>query len=326
VLTIKPENKFLRGVTFIDLFAGIGGFRLALGSFGGKCVFSSDWDPHAKAVYQANFGETPAGDITLIDNKDIPAHDILCAGFPCQPFSIAGEKAGFADTRGTLFHHIVRIADHHRPRMLFLENVRNLATHDDGKTLETILEALGSVGYDVHHKVLNASHYGIPQARERIYILGFRRDLKVKNFEFPAPVKQTCKLADLLLPNKLTAGSEIDSKKKCTFKKVRVIPGTPKPVRIGELGLGRQGERIYHPDAHAVTLSAQGGGVGGKTGLYKVAGKVRRLHPRECARINGFPDTFKIHERPAEALEQFGNSVVIDVLQHILLAAKPIFE
>jgi DNA (cytosine-5)-methyltransferase 1 len=118
----------------------------------------------------------------------------------------------------------------------------------------------------------------------------------------------------------------ISSKKKCTFKTVKVVPGTPKPVRIGELGLGRQGERIYHPDAHAVTLAAQGGGVGGKTGLYRVAGKVRRLHPRECARINGFPDSFVLHDRQAQALKQFGNSVVIDVLQHILLATKEIFE
>ncbi|NDD52336.1 DNA cytosine methyltransferase [bacterium] len=326
---MEPHKRFLRGYTFIDLFAGIGGFRLALAALGGKCVFSSDIDPHAQFVYHNNFGEQPHGDITKIAAKEIPAHDILCAGFPCQPFSIAGTMGGFGDTRGTLFHEIIRIADHHRPRMIFLENVRNLQAHAGGRTLKTIIKSLEGIGYDVDWKVLNAGHYGIPQKRERIYILGFDRNHPF-NYEWPEPLKTKTKVRDILLPGSdpTTKAMHIDRKKypiKLNAGKV-VKAGTPKPVRIGATGLGRQGERVYHPNGHAVTISASGGGVGAKTGMYLVDRVVRRLTPRECARLNGFPEEFQPHHRTAEALKQFGNSVVIDVIQHVMLQAQGLFK
>lgn len=328
MLTIEKKDKFLRGFKFIDLFAGIGGFRIALDSFGGECVFSSDIDEHAQKVYTANFGDKPHGDITKIAAKEIPAHDILCAGFPCQPFSIAGTQDGFADTRGTLFHEVVRIAKHHRPRMVFLENVKNLVAHDDGKTLKTIVTALSKTGYDVVWRVLNASHYGVPQKRERIYILGFDRKHRFE-YSWPDPIKTTRRVRDILQRKDHDDVQAMRIDEKRYPPKINVLtpvkPGTPKPVRIGSVGLGRQGERIYHIDAHAVTISASGGGVGAKTGMYYADKVVRRLTPRECARLNGFPETFEPHERTTEALKQFGNSVVVDVVQHITRQTRSLF-
>lgn len=328
MIKIERKDQFLQGSKFVDLFAGIGGFRIALASFGGECVFSSDIDKHAKAVYADNFGETPAGDITTITAKEIPAHDILCAGFPCQPFSIAGAQNGFADTRGTLFHEVVRVAEYHRPRMVFLENVKNLAKHDGGKTLKTIIKALEATGYYVEWRVLNASNYGIPQKRERVYILGFdkRREFE---YRWPEEIKTTTRVRDILEPAKdpTVLAAHIDAVKypPTVNTAQRVRAGVNKPVRIGFVGLGRQGERIYHVDGHAVTLAASGGGVGAKTGMYYADKKVRRLTPRECARLNGFPETFRPHSRPTQALKQFGNSVVVDVVQHIIKNAKPLF-
>ncbi|MDD4874654.1 MAG: DNA cytosine methyltransferase, partial [Dehalococcoidales bacterium] len=182
----RTENTMPK-YAFIDLFAGIGGFRIALESLGGKCVFTSEWDKYAAVTYKANFRDEPAGDITKIEAKDIPPHDVLCGGFPCQAFSISGKQNGFSDTRGTLFFDIARIADFHKPKVLFLENVRNLARHDNCKTLSTILRVLRSIGYDPFFEILNASYYGVPQARERIYFVCFRKDLGVKKFEFPKP-------------------------------------------------------------------------------------------------------------------------------------------
>lgn len=333
MITIEPKKRFLRNATFIDLFAGIGGFRFALESFGGKCVFSSDIDANAQQVYFNNFGERPSGDITKIAAKEIPAHDILCAGFPCQPFSIAGQQEGFADlTRGTLFHEIVRVAKHHKPRLLLLENVKNLAAHDHGRTLNTVLDTLVKIGYDVTWRVLNASHYGIPQKRERIYILGFdrRRLFRCHRYEWPDPINKVTRVRDILQPAKFPGVEtmHIDEAKYPPVVNVltKVKPGIPKPVRIGQVGLGRQGERIYHVDGHAVTISASGGGVGAKTGMYYAHKAVRRLTPRECARLNGFPETFELHERPTEAIKQFGNSVVIDVIQHIVQNAQGLFD
>ena len=166
-------------ISCIDLFAGIGGFRIAFENAGAKCVFTSEWDKYAAITYKANFGDVPAGDITKIKAEDIPHHNILCGGFPCQAFSISGKMNGFNDTRGTLFFDVARIADYHKPEVLFLENVKNLVKHDDGKTLQTILRVLDEINYDVYHAVLNASLYGAPQARERVYFVCFRKDLKI---------------------------------------------------------------------------------------------------------------------------------------------------
>lgn len=321
MLAVPQNRKFLTGTTFIDLFAGLGGFRLAVESFGGECVFSSDFDKSVADVYERNFGERPAGDITKIAAEDIPEHDILCAGFPCQPFSISGKKAGFKDTRGTLFFDIARIVKHHKPKMVFLENVKNFATHDKGRTLKTVVNTLEELGYTVHYKLLNASHYGVPQSRIRIYIVAFRNDIPSQDFQFPTTRLNKRALEDILETNSSKLiGTEISVDYELDENYEERIQGLPKkPIRIGQVGLGRQGERIYHPRGHAITLAASGGGIGGKTGLYLIDGTVRKLTPRECARLNGFPDRFKLTERNHTAYRQLGNSVVIDVLQYILV-------
>ena len=173
-MMLQGACDMTNGFTFIDLFAGIGGIRIPFEKLGGTCVFSSEWDKHARQTYAANFGETPAGDITQIDAADIPAHDILLAGFPCQPFSILGDKQGFADTRGTLFFDIARILKEKQPNAFLLENVKQLRTHDKGRTFAIIQESLAQLGYTIYHEVLNALDFGLPQKRERIFIVGFR--------------------------------------------------------------------------------------------------------------------------------------------------------
>jgi DNA (cytosine-5)-methyltransferase 1 len=318
------DNTLLNGFSFIDLFAGIGGFHLALSSFGAKCLFASEWDKYAAETYSLNFGIQPFGDITQIHENQIPPHDILCAGFPCQAFSVSGKQRGFEDTRGTLFFEIARIAKYHKPKILFLENVKNLLRHDEGKTLETILSTLNELGYTVFHKVLNAADFGLPQNRERIYIVAFRKDLGVNNFNFPFPVNKAVSLNDILEQNPHEAkiierddidlNSEHQTQNDLFGKKVSLN----KPIQIGKVNKGGQGERIYHPEGHAITLSAHGGGVGSKTGLYLIDGKIRKLTPRECARVQGFPDDFLIHPNRSQAYKQFGNSVAINVLQEIV--------
>lgn len=310
--------------SFIDLFAGIGGFRIALESFGAKCVFTSEWDKHAQQVYKDNFGEFPEGDITKINENDIPKHNILCAGFPCQAFSISGKQKGFEDTRGTLFFDVARIAKYHQPEILFLENVKNFEHHDNGNTLKVVRSTLADIGYSTFYKVLNAGHFGVPQKRERIYILGFRKDLKVSDFIFPKPPMTPVRLKDFLLPDSETA-KYITKRKDIKIKKrvsvqVDMFGNYPlQPVRVGTVNKGGQGERIYHECCQAITLSAYGGGAGAKTGLYLVNGKIRKLAPRECARVMGFPDSFAIHPSQAQAYKQFGNGVVVNVLQYIML-------
>jgi DNA (cytosine-5)-methyltransferase 1 len=306
---------------FIDLFAGIGGFRLALESLGLKCVFSSELNKYAQETYSANFGKTPHGDITKIASKIIPKHNILCAGFPCQAFSISGKRLGFDDVRGTLFFEIARIAKHHNPKILFLENVKNFVRHDKGKSLKTVREILKSLNYDVFYKVLNASNFGVPTARERIYILGFRRDLNISNFEFPKSKPQSVSLKQLLDNEELTS-KYIINRKDVFFKTKQINKNVfgefpNKPVQIGIINKGGQGERIYHENGHAITFSANGGGVASKTGAYLVNGKIRKLTPRECARIMGFPEDFKIPVSDAQAYKQFGNTVAIPIIKAI---------
>ncbi len=310
-----------RTSTFIDLFAGIGGFRLALESFGLKCVFSSESNKYAQETYLANFDEIPHGDITKIDSNIIPKHDVLCAGFPCQAFSISGKRLGFEDTRGTLFLEIARIAKHHKPKVIFLENVKNLVRHDNGKTLQTVKNILKGLDYNVFCKVLNASNFGVPTARERIYILAFRKSLNVSNFEFPKPKPQFVSLKQLLDNEDLT--SEYVINRQDVFFKTKhldknILDEFPnKPVQIGIINKGGQGERIYHEDGHAITFSANGGGVASKTGAYLIDGKIRKLSPRECARIMGFPEDFKIPVSDAQAYKQFGNTVAIPIVQAV---------
>ena len=182
---IDIKEKSFSGYRFIDLFAGLGGFRIALESLGAKCVYSNEWNEPVREVYEENFGEIPDGDITQVDEFTIPEHDILCAGFPCQAFSISGKQRGFEDSRGTLFFDIARIVKAKRPKIIFMENVKNFATHDEGRTLSFVKSTIEELGYQFHYKVLNAVDYGIPQNRERIYMICFRNDLNVNEFNFP---------------------------------------------------------------------------------------------------------------------------------------------
>jgi len=324
MIDIAKKDTKLKDYKFIDLFAGIGGFHYALKSFGAECVFASEIDKKASEIYYINHNLMPKGDITKIKEKDIPSHDILCAGFPCQAFSISGKQKGFEDTRGTLFFDIARIVNYHKPKILFLENVKNLTRHDKGKTLKVILNTLNKMNYNVHFKVLNTSKFGLPQNRERIYIVAFNKDF-YKNSEFNFPVSSIISSLNEILENNPVDGRIIEREDVVFYKNYQLqknifgeleLPN--KPIQIGKVNKGGQGERIYHPDGHAITLSAYGGGVGAKTGLYKINGRIRKLSPRECARLQGYPESFIFPKSISEAHKQFGNSVSINVLQHII--------
>lgn len=326
----KSKTKSLSKYKFIDLFAGIGGFHYALSSLGAKCVFASEWDKHAAETYKINFGLEPKGDITLIEETTIPHHDILCGGFPCQAFSVSGKQKGFEDTRGTLFFDVARIVNLHKPKVLFLENVKNLAKHDEGKTLKTIIKTLENLEYTVFTKVFNTSTFGLPQNRERVYIVAFNNKLNSEKFTFPTPTNEKVCLETILEKKpdnaKVIVRNDINIYKKYEAKKTLFgdIELLNKPIQIGKVNKGGQGERIYHTLGHAITLSAYGGGVGSKTGLYLVKDKIRKLSPRECARVQGFPDTFILNKTDTQSYKQFGNSVSINVLQNITLEIEKI--
>lgn len=320
MINVLEKSKALEEYTFIDLFCGIGGFHLALSSFGARCVFASDIDAGACEVYEKNFKIRPHGDITRIDESDIPKHDILCAGFPCQPFSISGNKKGFNDEkgRGKLFFDIVRIAKYHKPKVLLLENVKNFENHNSGKTMKRVKAELNRIGYNVFSRVLCASDFGIPQQRKRIYIVAFRKDLEIKHFTFPEPLENYKVLSEILI---LQKENRVFGNYKINRDYVISVTNEERAnrlIRIGSIGKGRQGERIYSIKGQAITLSSQGGGLGGKTGMYVVRNRVRKLYPRECARLMGFPDDFKLSKSQEKNYKQFGNSVVVDVLQYIL--------
>lgn len=314
---IDITNKLLKSFTFIDLFAGLGGFRLALESLGARCVYSNEWDVPVQRVYAENFGDIPDGDITKVDEATIPNHDILCAGFPCQAFSISGKQRGFEDSRGTLFFDVARIVKAKKPKIVFMENVKNFATHDAGKTLEVVKATMEELGYTFHQKVLNAVNYGVPQKRERIYMVCFRNDLNLKSFHYPKPFKLTRHVEDYLLDDEDMVKHLYINRPDTYYNGVEDNTYSNKPIRLGIVNKGGQGERIYSVKGIAITLSAYGGGVFSKTGGYLINGKTRKLHPRECARIMGYPDSYKICESANQAYQQFGNSVVIDVLQLI---------
>lgn len=316
---ISTKNSILKGKKFIDLFAGLGGFRIALESLGAKCVYSSEWDKSVSEVYYNNFGDYPDGDITKVDEKTIPSHDILCAGFPCQAFSISGKQRGFEDSRGTLFFDVARIIKAKKPAVVFMENVKNFATHDNGQTLQVVKSTMEELGYSFYQKVLNATDYGVPQKRERIYMVCFRNDLNVEKFSFPKPFKLDKYIEDFLLDEN-EIPKELYVERDDIFmndKEDNVY--SDKPIRLGIVNKGGQGERIYSTKGIAITLSAYGGGVFAKTGGYLVNGRYRRLHPIECARIMGFPDNYKVCQNRNQAYQQFGNSVVVDVLQYIAI-------
>lgn len=313
----QKKNKQDLTFTFIDLFAGIGGFRLALESLKGTCIFSSEWDRDSQTIYELNFGELPFGDITKIKETEIPTHDVLCAGFPCQSFSISGKRLGFNDTRGTLFFEIARVIKYHHPKIIFLENVKNFARHDNGKTLLVVLNTLKELGYKTFYKVLRSSDFGVPQARERIYILGFRNDLGIEEFKFPSPKKSTRTVKNILEPEPAENQLYINRKDINLYGDENNVTDRRRPLQIGKINKGGQGERIYSINSAGITLSAYGGGAASKTGAYLINGRIRKLTPRECARMQGFPETFILPINKNTAYKQFGNSVSVPVIKAI---------
>lgn len=302
---------------FIDLFAGIGGIRLAYQNNGGKCVFTSEWDTYAKKTYEANFGEVPFGDITQISEKNIPDHDILLGGFPCQPFSIAGVSKknslgrahGFLDeTQGTLFFDIARIIKHKKPKAFMLENVKNLVSHDKKKTFKVIINTLGKLGYNVHFKVLNGKYY-VPQNRERIIIVGFKKTIfkGKETFEFPDSQESNFIFRDILEPkvdDKYTLSDKLWSYLQ-EYARKHKAKGNGFGFGMTDLnGISRTISARYYKDGSEVLIPQKGK-------------NPRRLTPRECARLQGFPDKFIIPVSNNQAYKQFGNSVVTPLIQAV---------
>lgn len=314
---ITIDKPYFKDWKFIDLFAGLGGFRLAFESLGAECVYSNEWDISAQEVYYENFGDIPEGDITKVDETTIPDHDILCAGFPCQAFSISGKQRGFEDSRGTLFFDVARIVKEKKPKIVFMENVKNFATHDGGKTLEVVKGTMEELGYVFNQRVLNSVDFGIPQKRERIYMVCFRKDIVAEDFAFPKTMKLTKHVEDFLLKDASLTEHLYVNRADTYYNDMKDDTYSNKSIRLGIVNKGGQGERIYSIKGTAVTFSANGGGVFAKTGGYLVDGRPRRLHPRECARLMGYPDSYKISKKVNQAYKQFGNSVVVDVLQYI---------
>lgn len=306
---IEKENK----VKFIDLFSGIGGFRLALESVGARCVFSSDTDKWANKTYLLNFGEYPKGDIKKIDTNQIPDHDILCAGFPCQPFSIAGRRKGFSDTRGTLFFEIERILDNKKPIAFILENVKGLITHNKGKTFTTILNRLRALNYVVFYRVLNSSNYGIPQNRERIFIVGFKN--KTVSFQFPEVINIKPDVAKILQQNVI--GHELSEIAKGHLrrhlnklnKNSRKVSKTLFATEI------RPSRCVFRQDGLSPCLTAKMGTGGNNVPV--LVEEERKLTVRECLRIQGFPEHYKMKDNDSQSYKQIGNSVSVPVVTAI---------
>ena len=317
-----PENYTFK---FIDLFAGIGGFRIALQNLGGKCVFTSEWDKEAQKTYKVNFGEVPFGDITKQQIKNyIPEEfDLLCAGFPCQAFSIAGKRGGFDDTRGTLFFDVAEIIKKYKPKAIFLENVKGLRSHDKGKTLETILNVLrNDLDYFVPEpQVMNAKDFGVPQHRERIYIVGFRKDLNIERFEYPKPTKKKVTFLNVREKNVVPTRYYLSTQYVQTLvnHKARhegkgngfgyaIIPddGIANAIVVG--GMGRERNLIIDNRITDYTPTTHIKGVVNREGI-------RKMTPREWARLQGFPDNYIIPVADASAYKQFGNSVAVPAIQ-----------
>ncbi|MBY0477971.1 MAG: DNA cytosine methyltransferase [Chitinophagaceae bacterium] len=317
----KPKFKF------IDLFAGIGGFRLAMQNLGGECVFSSEWDKEAQKTYYANFGEIPFGDITKEETKKwIPKEfDVLCAGFPCQAFSIAGKRGGFNDTRGTLFYDVAEIIKRHKPKAVFLENVKGLASHDKGRTLATILNVLREdlKYYVPEPEIVNAKYFGVPQNRERIFIVAFRKDMGVDKFKYPEQKKVTAAVEDILekkiVNTKYYMSTQyfktlVEHKARHESKgngfgyEILNKEGVANAIVVG--GMGRERNLVIDKRLKDFTPTTKIKGVVNREG-------VRRLTPRECARLQGFPDWYKVEGvvSDASAYKQFGNSVAVPAIQ-----------
>ena len=321
----SPQNPEF---TFIDLFAGIGGFRIPMQEIGGKCVFSSEFNYHAQRAYELNFGEVPFGDITKLNLNVVPKHNVLCAGFPCQPFSISGKMKGFEDTRGTLIYHVFKIIEKREPEVVLLENVKHLLYHDKKRTLTTIIQHLEELGYIVSKKVLNASDFGVPQNRKRIIIVGHKKE----KFDFskletkPKPV-----LKDFLdkkndfefLDEPYTILSEMKTQdsglifagyRNKTIRKAGVRPNTEHLSRVH-----KQPNRIYSTDGVHPALPSQESS--GRFWIYH-KNKVRKLTIQECYRIMGFPKEFKLINNRSELYRQVGNSVAVPMIKEVASQIK----
>lgn len=314
----KKEAKVKSDFSFIDLFAGIGGMRLAFEKNGGHCVYSNEWNKYCQQTYFANFGEQPDGDITKVNAADIPDHDILVAGFPCQPFSIAGvskknslgRATGFEDkTQGTLFFDVCRIIKEKRPKAFMLENVKNLCSHDRGRTFKVILESLDELDYDVFYSVLDGQNY-VPQHRERIIIVGFDRKRygNAVNFKFDlSPISPKPVIRDILEPT-------VDAKYTLSDKLWVYLQNYAAKHKAAGNGFGYG---IAPMDGVSRTLSARYYKDGSEVLIEQKNNNPRKLTPRECARLQGFPDTFKIPVSDTQAYRQFGNSVVVPLITDV---------
>lgn len=312
----------------IDLFAGIGGIRLGFDqAFGNdiETVFVSEWDKKAQETYIANFGEKPKifGDITKINEIDIPIHDILLAGFPCQAFSLAGQKKGFEDTRGTLFFDVARIVEFHKPKVVFCENVKNLVNHDRGKTFKIIKNTLNDLGYRVFYKVINSKDFGVPQNRERIYIVAFRNDIAPSDFVFPQKTDDTKVIKDIVEEKEVSSKYYLSTAYLASLKRHKerhVSKGNGFGYEIRELdsvagaivcgGMGRERNLII--DERLTDF----------TPVTHIKGEVnreyiRKMTPREWARLQGFPNDFKLVVADTHLYKQFGNSVTVPVIKAI---------
>ena len=290
---------------FIDLFAGIGGIRIPFQELGGECVFTSEWDKYSQQTYETNFHHKPDGDITQIDEVEIPEFDVLLGGFPCQAFSIAGKRMGFEDTRGTLFFDVARIIKYHQPKAFLLENVKGLLSHNKKQTFKVIHRTLTEMGYNIHFKVLNAKYFGIPQNRERIYIIGFKENVQ---FDFPEIPNIPVKLGDILDTN-------VDSK--YTISDKLWASHQERKRRNKEKGWGF-GYSIFNEESeYTSTISARYYKDGSEILIEQVNNNPRRLTPREAARLQGFPEDFIIPVSDTQAYKQFGNSVSVPVVRAI---------
>lgn len=349
LLPLEAKREPHGGFRFIDLFAGIGGIRVAFEGIGGECVFTSEWDSYAQKTYATNFlqREEIHGDITKIAADEVPDHDLLLAGFPCQPFSIAGvskknalgRKHGFLDeTQGTLFFDVARILKAKRPRAFLLENVKNLQSHDRGRTFTTIRNVLREeLGYDIHYKVIDGAHF-VPQHRERILIAGFAQPVAFDWGAIPLPERNRRKLGEILHKTDGTepllehdAARFFDHDELRVNRKYTLTDGLWRYLRDysakHKLKGNGFGYGLVEPDNVTRTLSARYYKDGSEILVSQGAGvNPRRLTPRECARLMGFPDSFKIPVSDTRAYKQFGNSVVVDVVRHAARLMQPFIE
>lgn len=313
--------------TFIDLFAGIGGMRLAFEGSGGRCVFSSEWDSSARSTYFANFGEVPFGDITAIANEkrgsdEIPRHDVLVGGFPCQAFSIAGFKGGFNDTRGTLFFNLARVIEDHQPRAFLLENVKGLTGHDRGRTIEVIMRTLTeNLGYHVTSKIVNSKDFGVPQNRERVFIVGFKNRHAARRFEFPTGKGRRTTIADIKERNVVETRYYLSDQYLQTLIRhrdrhaakgngfgfeIKSDDDIANAIVVG--GMGKERNLVIDKRLRDFTPTTNIKGSVNRQGI-------RKMTPREWARLQGFPDSFVIPVKDAQAYKQFGNSVAVPAVQ-----------